>query len=296
MCPPPRSPCIRIASSTRTPPSAGRRARYMKGRATSRSSARTGTSIPRSSRRIAPFRSRRRCSSRRITTSSGCSSRRASRWSRWACRPAIRRPRSSAIRGRSGDCSPSNYHLFRGTPTRAWLDYELHELFGVRERLDAESADRIYDQIAERLKSPEFRPRALFDSFNIEVLATTDAATDALAPPQDDPRVGLERACRADLPPGRAVPDRAPDVARRARGAGARDRRARSRTYARFRQALVARRAAFRALGATATDHAVVEPFTERLAPDDGRGDCSRRRSRGEATPRRTRSASRRTC
>ena len=26
----------------------------------------------------------------------------------------------------------ANYHLFRGTPSRAWLDYELHELFGVR--------------------------------------------------------------------------------------------------------------------------------------------------------------------
>jgi glucuronate isomerase len=74
----------------------------------------------------------------------------------------------------------ANYYLFRGTPSRAWLDYELHELFGVRERLSAESADRIYDQIDERLKSPEFRPRALFDSFNIEVLATTDAATDEL--------------------------------------------------------------------------------------------------------------------
>ena len=74
----------------------------------------------------------------------------------------------------------SNYHLFRGTPSRAWLDYELHELFGVRERLCAESADRIYDQINERLKSAEFRPRALFDSFNIEVLATTESPIDPL--------------------------------------------------------------------------------------------------------------------
>jgi len=50
----------------------------------------------------------------------------------------------------------------------------------VRERLGADSADRIYDQVDERLKSSEFKPRALFDRFNIEVLATTDAATDEL--------------------------------------------------------------------------------------------------------------------
>src|SRR5882672_3907877 len=73
-----------------------------------------------------------------------------------------------------------NYYLFRGTPTGAWLDYELHELFGVREQLSGDTAARVYDAIAEQLESPEFRPRALFERFNIEVLATTDAATDSL--------------------------------------------------------------------------------------------------------------------
>src|SRR5207245_6666761 len=62
----------------------------------------------------------------------------------------------------------------------AGLDYELHEIFGVRERLSSETAARIYDAIVEQLAAPEFRPRALFERFNIEVLATTDAATDAL--------------------------------------------------------------------------------------------------------------------
>src|SRR5205085_10547269 len=65
-----------------------------------------------------------------------------------------------------------HYHLFRATPTGAWLDHELHELFGVRVKLSGETAVQIYDQIAERLALPEFRPRALFDRFNIEVLAT----------------------------------------------------------------------------------------------------------------------------
>ena len=162
----------------------------------------------------------------------------------------------------------SHYHLFRGTPSRAWLDYELHELFGVRERLGAESADRIYDQIAERLQSAEFRPRALFDRFNIEVLATTDAATDELRHHQ---------AIRASGWSGRVVPTFRPDALFRIALPTWRDELAAlERTtasavdsYAAFRHALVGRRTAFRALGATATDHAVEEPLTERLAAND---------------------------
>ena len=74
-----------------------------------------------------------------------------------------------------------HYYLFRGTPTAAWLEYELHEVFGVGERLSPETAPRIYDDIAEKLASREFRPRALFERFAIEVLATTDKASDSLA-------------------------------------------------------------------------------------------------------------------
>src|SRR6266704_1532161 len=73
-----------------------------------------------------------------------------------------------------------HYYLFRGTPTGAWLDYELHEVFGVGERLSGETAAPIYDAMLEQLSSPEFRPRALFERFNIEVLATTDKASDPL--------------------------------------------------------------------------------------------------------------------
>src|SRR5439155_4897267 len=60
-----------------------------------------------------------------------------------------------------------HYYLFRGTPTGAWLDHELHGLFGVRVKLTGETAQFVYDEIAERLASPEFRPRALFEQFNI---------------------------------------------------------------------------------------------------------------------------------
>jgi glucuronate isomerase len=73
------------------------------------------------------------------------------------------------------------YYLFRGTPTRIWLDHAFHEVFGIRERLTAESADRLFDHINTCLATPEFRPRALFERFNIEVIATTESPLDALA-------------------------------------------------------------------------------------------------------------------
>ncbi len=95
-----------------------------------------------------------------------------------------------------------HFYLFRGTPTGVWLAQELVELFGVEEKLNSASAMRIYDQIADCLTRPEFRPRALFERFNIEVLATTDAAADPLTPSPGDPGVRLERPRRAHLPAG----------------------------------------------------------------------------------------------
>lgn len=73
-----------------------------------------------------------------------------------------------------------NYHLFRGTPTRLWMDYVLSSLFGVQEPLTAATADDCYDRIAEKLAEPAYRPRALFERFNIEVIATTEGALDDL--------------------------------------------------------------------------------------------------------------------
>lgn len=73
-----------------------------------------------------------------------------------------------------------NCHLLRGTPSRLWLDHAFETVFGVTQRLNAGTADQVYDQIAECLAKPEFRPRALFDSFNIEVIATTETPLDDL--------------------------------------------------------------------------------------------------------------------
>jgi glucuronate isomerase len=73
-----------------------------------------------------------------------------------------------------------HYYLFRGTPTRAWLDYTFQNLFGLEEPLTVRNADAYYDTIADLLKRDDFRPRALYERFNIEVISTTDGALDDL--------------------------------------------------------------------------------------------------------------------
>jgi glucuronate isomerase len=75
----------------------------------------------------------------------------------------------------------SHYHLFRGTPTRLWLDWVLCAVFEAEAPLTPANADRTFDRIAERLAQDAFRPRALFDRFDIEVLATTESPLDDLA-------------------------------------------------------------------------------------------------------------------
>jgi len=171
-----------------------------------------------------------------------------------------------------------HYHLFRGTPSGAWLDYELHEVFGVRERLSSETGARIYDAIVEQLAAPEFRPRALFERFNIEVLATTDAATDT-----------LEHHCaiRESGWKGRVIPTFRPDALFRIASPewpAALEPLGPVRDYASFVRALGERRGYFKQLGATATDHAVLEPYTAAL-PEEEAERLFQRARQGEATP-----------
>jgi len=159
-------------------------------------------------------------------------------------------------------------YLFRGTPTGAWLDYELHEVFGVRDRLSGETAARVYDEIAEKLATPEFLPRALFQRFNIEVLATTDAASDSL----DHHRTIRESGWK-----GRVIPCFRPDAVFRIAApewpaqleALGREHGAPLVDYAEFIRALEDRRTFFKSMGATATDHGVLEPYTTWLSPDE---------------------------
>jgi glucuronate isomerase len=94
------------------------------------------------------------------------------------------------------------WYLFRGTPTRIWFQQVLHDVFGIRETLTPESSDRIYDHLAECLALPEFLPRALFERFHIEVLATTESPLDLLP---------HHRALRTSGWNGRVIPTFRPD-------------------------------------------------------------------------------------
>ena len=158
-----------------------------------------------------------------------------------------------------------NFFLFRGTPTGLWLTHEFHDVFGLEDKLTGESAQDIYDQIAARLESPEFRPRLLFEQFNVEVLCTTDAATDPLAHHQTIRNSGW---------PGRILPTFRPDAVVNIDTPGWKDNiEALSdvsgievNSYQAFIRAMENRRAYFKQMGATATDHAAVTPFTEELS------------------------------
>jgi glucuronate isomerase len=77
-------------------------------------------------------------------------------------------------------CFAQHFHLFRATPSALWLNHVFAEVFGLDVTLDAESADHYYDVIAAALANDAFRPRRLFDRFNIEVLATTESPVDSL--------------------------------------------------------------------------------------------------------------------
>jgi glucuronate isomerase len=178
-----------------------------------------------------------------------------------------------------------HWHLFRGTPTGVWMAHELHELFGVREKLSGASAMRIYDQVAERLRGDDFRPRTLFERFNIEVLATTDAAA--------DPLTHHQRIRTSDWSYGRrrVVPTFRPDalfrIASRTWGNEVRALEQVTATAITSCEALVTaladRRRHFISLGATATDHGVLEPYTSALQADEAERLFQRARN-GEAT------------
>ena len=147
-----------------------------------------------------------------------------------------------------------HYYLFRGTPTRLWLDYTLQNQFGLSERLGPGNADAYYDVIAKKLETPEFRPRALFDLFNIEVLSTTDTPLDTLE---------FHRAIKASGWKGRVLPTFRPDSVIDAEYTGFLGNVQKLGeitgedvgNYKGYLNALRNRRAFFKSMGATATDH-----------------------------------------
>lgn len=161
-----------------------------------------------------------------------------------------------------------NYYLFNGTPSGIWLDYEFNIVFGVKEKLCEENAIKIYDEINEKLKSPEYLPRSLYKQFNIEVLSTTDAASDDLIYHKKIKESGWN---------GKILPCFRPD--------GVTDLSTNNwknnidllgntvgyeiNSYRKFIEALKERRKYFKNVDATSTDHGVFSPYTHELTEDE---------------------------
>lgn len=162
----------------------------------------------------------------------------------------------------------AHYHLFAGTPSRLWLDHVFAEILGLDVRLDASTADRYFDHINAALETAAFRPRALFEHFGIEVLATTES-------PLDDLR--HHRALRDSGWKGRVITSFRPDPVVDPEYAGfvsnlvtlgemtGED----TSTWPGYLAALRRRRMDFKALGATATDHGHPSAVTADLPAEE---------------------------
>src|SRR5947209_539918 len=160
------------------------------------------------------------------------------------------------------------YYLFRGTPTRLWLDQSFAELFGMTVRLSADTADDYFDRISECLAKPEFRPRALFEQFKIEVIATTESPLDPLAHHQAIKKSGWK---------GRVVTAYRPDPVVDPEFDGFRANleklgeltRCDTLSWHGYLEAHRQRRAYFKEHGATSTDHGHLTAQTVDLAQAD---------------------------
>jgi glucuronate isomerase len=150
-----------------------------------------------------------------------------------------------------------HWHLFRGTPSRLWLEQTFRTVFEIETPFGPQTADRVYDELAARLQEPRFRPRALFQHFNLEVLATTESPLDDLS------RHAKLAADGWGGPGGRVITTFRPDDLVDMEWPGWAERVLRlgeitgldTATFDGFLAALAQRRLAFIAAGATSSDH-----------------------------------------
>jgi glucuronate isomerase len=175
-----------------------------------------------------------------------------------------------------------HFHLFLGTPTGIWLAHELHEVFGIPAPLTGANAQAIYEELSDKLARPAFRPRALFERFNIEILCTTDDASDPLTWHQAIRASGWAGDVRPTFRPDALVNIGAPGWRSHLDALGrACDREITS--CAALVTALEERRAFFKRIGATATDHGVESAYTALLDAAEAEAIFARA-LRGEAT------------
>ena len=161
-----------------------------------------------------------------------------------------------------------NYYLFTGTPTGAWLSHIFSGIFNIHETLNSDNAIKIYDEMMEKLQSPEFLPRNLFEQFNIEVLTTTDGASDSL----EHHKAIMESGWK-----GRVIPCFRPDKVVNILGDDWKQEidllSASSgieiNSHKSFIHAIEIRREYFAEMGAVSTDQGILIPYAHALAEED---------------------------
>lgn len=147
-----------------------------------------------------------------------------------------------------------HYYAFRGTPTRLWLDHVFAEVFGIEQQLTAATADAYYEAINDCLGQPAFRPRELFERFNIEVLATTESPLDDLRYHQQIQASGWSGRVITAFRPDPVVDPEFEGFTKNLQRLGeitGED----VGTFAGYLRALANRREYFKRFGATSTDH-----------------------------------------
>lgn len=147
-----------------------------------------------------------------------------------------------------------HYYLFRGTPSRMWLDTVFHDVFGMRELLSEKTADKYYDEITEKLSTPAFRPRALMDRFNIELICTTEGALDDLPHHQAMQGTSMQKRVITSFRPDDVVDPSREDFVENIQKLAVLTGQD-TRSWSGYLQAIRMRREYFKSLGATATDH-----------------------------------------
>lgn len=161
-----------------------------------------------------------------------------------------------------------NFHLLIGTASYTWLAYELKYVLGIDSIPCKENAQAIYDEIQEKLDSPEFQPRKLFEKMNIEIVSTTDGASDTLE---------VHQAIRNSGWKGTVVPAFRPDAVMNINLPGFPSEVQRLSEVSKINitdfhsyiEAISQRRSFFKSMGAVSTDHAVITPYTVHLSDDE---------------------------
>lgn len=162
----------------------------------------------------------------------------------------------------------ANWHLFRGTPSRLWLDWVFVRVFGFTEQLSTGSADDYFDTINSTLASDDFRPRALFDRLNIEVLTTTESPLDSLEHHQAIRDSGWHGRVLTAYRPDSVVDPQFQDFRQNVEALGQLTGED-TTNWQGYLNAHRARRDFFRRSGATSTDHGHPTCRTADLAPEE---------------------------